>query len=129
MERETAASKVRLIERAWIEYTDSKRQREQHRQTIRQIEGRSQRNDRMQRLAAGLKLDPIVSKAFNDANADSLVQAQTVVQDEPNQCGSKAVTAAVALDVWWVPKYWLAAFADWRDSSLCLLTRMIRASA
>ncbi|KAL8453870.1 hypothetical protein Emag_001678 [Eimeria magna] len=98
-ERELVASKVRLIEEAWIEHMRSKRQLEQYQRTSERVAERRDRNERMQRLAADLHLDSAVAAAFSAANADSLLQAQGALQSPvKRRSGSQVVAAAVALD-------------------------------
>ncbi|KAL8447894.1 hypothetical protein Emed_004189 [Eimeria media] len=100
-ERELVASKVRLIEEAWIEHMKSKKQVEQYQRASERVAERRHRNKRMQRLAAGLHLDSAVAAAFSAANADSLLHAQKASQGPAKRnSSSQVVAAAVALDTW-----------------------------
>ncbi|KAL8437161.1 hypothetical protein ACSSS7_001140 [Eimeria intestinalis] len=93
-ERELAASKVRLIEEAWIEHMRSKRQVEQYQRASECVVERRHRNARMQRLAAGLQLDASVSAAFEAARGDSLLHAQRETQGPAKRRSSNQVTHA-----------------------------------
>ncbi|KAL8434258.1 hypothetical protein Efla_002023 [Eimeria flavescens] len=93
-ERELVAAKVRLIEEAWIEHMRSKKELELHQQTCKRVVGRCHRNSLMKRVAAGLRLDPVVSEAFKHANADSLIQAQKTEKDSNVQRRTSSQKAA-----------------------------------
>lgn len=109
-ERNLIAAKVSLIENAWIDYTRNKREEEKHRKAVQRVEERFQHNERMTRLAASLKVDPLVSEAFSHANADLVVPKKQELQRDFMRWRKQLVAASVGLDEWWVALLKMAVF-------------------